>query len=160
MRITMHGVRKGFVNMFARKPGATEGRVIRVEEDLVSTWIRHAQPIILARDRRCVEHAGDGLLTLLLAQEREHTLFRVVQIYPAEPAGVAITRMKLRMDSIEMRQLAVEVLETAMIAVRQQRPVELLLFAPFMPLPELRAHEHEFLARMRRHVRHEQPVVC
>ena len=45
------------------------------------------------------------------------------------------------------------------LALPEQRPVELLVFAPLVPLAELRAHEHELLARVRRHVAHEQAIV-
>ena len=46
-----------------------------------------------------------------------------------------------------------------MLRIVQQVPVERVLVAPFAPLPELAAHEQQLLARVRRHVGTEQPVV-
>src|SRR5882672_4848251 len=111
VRIPVHDMRERVVTRNPRESRTAEARVIRIEDDFVAAGIGHAEPVVLARHRRRVEHAQDGRVPMLLAQERKHALVGAVQVAPAEASGVAVAGMELRERTIQARELAVQILE-------------------------------------------------
>ena len=75
-----------------------------------------------------------------------------MKIYPTKSVLITIASIQLRRFCIQLIQLAGAITQFSMRSFLQQKPIDLIVLAPFLPLCKLRTHEHQFFARMDTHV--------
>src|SRR5262249_14334972 len=126
---------------------ATIEGAVGIHDLLVVPGARHPHTVAAAHDGSEAAHAQHevGRITRETA-EGEETLLRVVTVHPAKAHIVAVELVEGRLDTIPLVEVTDERVEPAMVrALVEQPPVERSIVVPLARLPELSAHEEEFL---------------
>src|SRR5690606_15124622 len=135
---------------------------VAVEQLAPVSGVRHTHPVVLTHERR--EVADDEELLALAgvgigrgtAHVGEHTVPRVVGIEPLEAASGEVELARRALAAVERVEIPHPALHACVCIMPEQRPVELSVVIPFLPLPDLASHEQELLAGLREHVTEEQ----
>src|SRR4051794_13094247 len=82
------------------------------------------------------------------AQPRKHAVAGVVDHQPFETCALAIKFMQGRQCPIEMIEITDKSLDSTVLSLVEQMPIQRPVVLPFRLLTEFATHEHELLARM------------
>ena len=133
--------------------GAPIFRGVAVEQFLPVPAERHADPVILARNRREIAHHQDDVAgRFALAQKAQGARFGIVGIDPLEPGREAIQLMQRGLGTVKAVHVAHPLLAAGLGQVIDVVPVEAGIVLPFLALAELAAHEEQLLAGLGEHV--------
>src|SRR5208283_1404389 len=158
---TMHGLRHGAQPGLRVVPGTAEFRIVRVEYLAIFTAL-DADGIVIPRYRSRIEYANDRRPCILpdgSTLECPDARSGIMQIQPAKSLVIAIARVKLGGGAVKMVELASAVAQAEMRQVLQLQPIELIVLAPLLPLPEFSPHEQQLLAGMCAHVGNQQAEI-
>ena len=130
---------------------ATVDLGVAVQQLDVSTSFRHTDHIVMSGNR-CEVHDHDDKIRGVMgtSNERNDAAFELVD--PLESGVVEIHLMQRALFGQRAIEVPHPLLNALVIPVLKKMPVEAFVVAPFAPLRNLTAHEHELLARMAEHV--------
>ena len=136
-------------------------RCIAVEDLVPAAATRHADLIVVTRHRSEVQDDDDDIIRsrLRFPHDADDAVFRVAAIDPVEAFRRHVQLVQRWRVAIRAIQILDPALQRRMRGEVEQVPVQTGLVAPLTVLPELAAHEQQFLARLRVHVREQQPQV-
>src|SRR5215831_19748509 len=126
---------------------------VAVENLNISARRRDADAVVTARDGREVEdHHQEVQPIVRVPDHRDDAVFVVVAVDPAESVVGEVALVERRFRRVVPVQVLHEAPQFGVERFLEHVPVEALVVAPFVPLPELIAHEQQLLARMAVHV--------
>ena len=112
---------------------------------------RHRGEVVRAENRRAALFA--------LAQKTYDALLKIRAIHPLETAGLLLSMVERGLISIQAVELRNPTLQSSMLGLVDQVPVEALLVTPLLPLSKFSAHEEQLLSRLPPHVTKEKPQI-
>ena len=124
-----------------------------IQNQAIASGMRNTDTVILARNRREVDHKDQRFLQgLIPTDKRENRTVRIVHIDPLKAVPVIVLTVQRRMCLIELKESPHKALHIAVRRFLEKLPVQRDLFIPLMPLCEFLAHEEQLLAGMTYHV--------
>ena len=137
---------------------ASERGRVGVEDDVIGTHCRRAQAVRFARHRREIEH-HDRVRRSIVPRVRQHRLFLVGHVDPAEARWLMVAPPKTRMLTVQGAKRFHECHQPLTAGVTQQMPFETDVVIPLVMRPEFRAHEEQRLAGTRDRVADERAEI-
>ena len=119
---------------------------VRIQDHAVTPVERHTDAVPVPRDRREVEH-HHHVGPAATAHEGEHRVLLVVPGQPRKARAVVIVLVQGRHIAVEPIEVAQQCLQAGARRLIRQMPGQGNIVIPLLHLPELGAHEEQFLAR-------------
>src|SRR6476620_315863 len=134
-------------------------RCIAVEQLLPPSAARYANAIHGTHHRRELANDEHYVALVGFAQKTDDARLDITRIDPFEPRGAEIEPVERRLGPIDAVYISDPALDTAVLRIPAEIPVEGSVVVPFPPLPELTAHEQQLFARVRPHVTEQQAQI-
>lgn len=129
--------------------GAAEHASVSVEDFLPLAAGRSAEAVVVADHRREVEYAQNLVSVVVLTHKAHDGIVGIVAPDPFKACVVVVDFPERGVFLVQVVQNLHHLQELAMAIPADEVPVKRTLLVPFAELPELVAHEVEFLARVR-----------
>src|SRR6267143_5691480 len=117
-------------------------RSIAVQQFAVVAFARHADSIVVARDRGEVTQTQYLIILVLgFSEEGDHGMGRIAKVDPLETGPVVIEFMQRRLVAVEPVKVSYEPLEPHVWLEITEMPFQARFMVRRTPLSELSAHE-------------------